>query len=175
MILAGSVDERGEFTIDCREAGDGEITAKLQGVKYTTNVEVESNGDGTYVCHYIVPIPGAYVLHVLFAGDNVPGSPFKVNITGTKEVSQCTVRGDALIKGGWVGRPMVFMVESGSSGSGLLVVRCQGPSRDCDVAAYDNKDGTYSVELFPIETGKSVCKDANYLYNTTIYQGKHIS
>ncbi|XP_028409338.1 filamin-C-like [Dendronephthya gigantea] len=153
-IKESKVDERGEFNIDCRDAGEGVITAKLQGVKYTTDVEVENKYDGTYDCHYLVPIPGAYVLHVLFDGENVPGSPFKVNITGHSEVSQCIVRGDALTKGGWVGRPMVFSVVSGSSGSGLLVVRCQGPSRDCDVAAYDNKDGTYSVEIYPTETGR---------------------
>lgn len=135
-------------------------------MKYTTDVEVVSKNDGTYDCHYIVPISGAYVLHVLFNGENVPGSPFKVNITGSHDVSQCIVRGDALSKGGWVGRPMVFSVVSGSSGSGLLVVRCQGPSRDCDVEAYDNKDGTYSVEISPTETGKSAL--TNFFFKITI-------
>ncbi|XP_046854366.1 filamin-A-like [Xenia sp. Carnegie-2017] len=148
------VNKPGEFTVDCRDAGEGLITSTLQGVQYTTMyVKVEDNGNGTYDCRYVASIPGTYALHVLFDGDNVPGSPFTVEIVGEPELSQCTVEGKALTTGGFVDEPIKLTVITGSSDTGVLAVRCDGPSKDCDANAQDNHNGTYTLIIHPTESG----------------------
>ena len=154
LLLVGDVNKLGEFTVDCSDAGEGIITSTLQGVQYTsTDVEVQDNGNGTYDCRYVASIPGTYALHVLFDGDNVPGSPFTVEIIGEPELPQCTVEGKALTTGGFVDEPIKLTVITGSSDTGVLAVRCEGPSKDCDANANDNRNGTYTLEIYPTESG----------------------
>lgn len=52
-----------------------------------------------------------------------------------------------------VGQAMGFNISSKDAGPGQLYVRCQGPSKDCDVTVFDNKDSTFQVQIFPMEVG----------------------
>ena len=52
-----------------------------------------------------------------------------------------------------MGQAMGFNINSKDAGPGQLYVRCQGPSKDCDVTVFDNKDSTYQVQIFPTEVG----------------------
>ena len=52
-----------------------------------------------------------------------------------------------------VGQAMGFNINSKDAGPGQLYVRCQGPSKDCDVTVFDNKDSTFQVQIFPTEVG----------------------
>ena len=63
--------------------------------------------------------------------------------------------GSMLKEGGsaTVGQAMGFNINSKDAGPGQLYVRCQGPSKDCDVTVFDNKDSTYQVQIFPTEVG----------------------
>lgn len=107
------------------------------------------------MCHYITPVPGAYVLTIRYDGVDIPGSPFKVSIQSSGDASRCTVEGAALSQGtgAFVGKPMGISISSHDAGPGQLHVRCEGPTRDCDVTVFDNRDSTYHVQILPTEVG----------------------
>ena len=157
LFTTGIVNEKADFKVDARGAGPGRLTSQLSGVKYNTDVEVRERPNGTYDCHYLVPVPGAYVLAVKWNGEHIDGSPFKVTVRQPEAspLSKLLVEGHALREGAgaFVGQPMGFAINSKDAGPGQLYVRCQGPSRDCDVNMFDNKDGTYQIQIHPSEIG----------------------
>ena len=95
LFLTGKVNEKIDFKVDARNAGRGKLTGKLTGVKYHTDVEVRDLKDGTYACHYLVPQPGAYVLSLMWNGQHIPDSPYKVTIKEAQvmKASSCLVEG----------------------------------------------------------------------------------
>lgn len=82
--------------VDARNAGRGKLTGKLKGVKYHTDVEVTDLKDGRYRCHYLVPQAGAYVLSLMWNGQHIPESPYKVTIRDAQvmKASSCFVEGE---------------------------------------------------------------------------------
>ena len=95
LFVTGKVNEKIDFMVDARKAGRGRLTGKLTGVKYHTDVEVIDLKDGTYACHYLVPQPGAYVLSLMWNGQHIPNSPYKVTIKEPQvmKASSCLVEG----------------------------------------------------------------------------------
>ncbi|KAJ7375521.1 hypothetical protein OS493_040672 [Desmophyllum pertusum] len=87
--------------VDARNAGRGKLTGKLKGVKYHTDVEVTDLKDGRYRCHYLVPQAGAYVLSLMWNGQHIPESPYKVTIRDAQvmKASSCFVEGNMLKEG----------------------------------------------------------------------------
>ncbi|RMX60911.1 hypothetical protein pdam_00003464 [Pocillopora damicornis] len=156
-IKGGMVNEKIDFMVDARTAGRGKLTGKLTGVKYHTDVEVIDLKDGRYACHYLVPQAGAYVLSLMWNGQHIPNSPYKVTIREAQAMSakSCFVEGSMLKEGAGatVGQAMGFSINSKDAGPGQLYVRCQGPTKDCDCTVFDNKDSTYQVQIFPSEVG----------------------
>ena len=52
-----------------------------------------------------------------------------------------------------MGKGMSFRINSKDAGPGELYVCCRGPTKDCDVTIFDNKDSSYQVQIFPTEVG----------------------
>ena len=94
----GIVNEKIDFMVDARNAGRGRLTGKLTGIKYHTEVEVNDLKDGRYACHYLVPQPGAYVLSLMWNGQHIPDSPYKVTIREAQVMkpNSCFVEGKKL-------------------------------------------------------------------------------
>lgn len=94
-LCTGMVNEKIDFMVDARTAGRGKLTGKLTGVKYHTDVEVIDLKDGRYACHYLVPQAGAYVLSLMWNGQHIPNSPYKVTIREAQAMSakSCFVEG----------------------------------------------------------------------------------
>lgn len=92
------VNEKIDFMADARNAGRGRLTGKLTGIKYHTDVEVNDLKDGRYACHYLVPQPGAYVLSLMWNGQHIPESPFKVTIREAQvmKANSCFVEGEKI-------------------------------------------------------------------------------
>lgn len=153
--MLGIINERCEFKVNTRRAGPGRLEASLSCKKYNANVDVEHVSDDTYVCYYITPVAGLYDLTVKYDGVHIPGSPFKALIQDLGDASRCMVEGAAIAQGAgvFVGQPMAISISSRDAGPGQLHVRCEGPTRDCDVTVFDNKDSTYHVQILPTEVG----------------------
>ena len=60
---------------------------------------------------------GAYLLSISWAGYQIPGSPFKVNVACCNDASKVTVTGAGL-DGGMLGQDMCFIVDTRRAGMG---------------------------------------------------------
>lgn len=61
-----------------------------QGKKDTVELILENKGDSVFRCTYRPMLEGPHTIHVLFAGQEIPKSPFIVNIA-EGEPSVCAV------------------------------------------------------------------------------------
>ncbi|XP_047122697.1 filamin-A isoform X1 [Hydra vulgaris] len=69
------------FTVDVVNAGSGTLMAGFEENKFVRNeIVCKYIGDGIYEVQYKIDKPGCYSLSVLWNGNNIPGSPFKVNV-----------------------------------------------------------------------------------------------
>jgi filamin len=78
-IEGGQPNQPSKFTINTRGAGQGGIGLSVVGPT-EPRVGCEDNQDGTLAVEYFPDSPGEYEIGVTFNEQNVPGSPFRVNI-----------------------------------------------------------------------------------------------
>lgn len=74
-------------------AGNGDVSVVIvdpQGKKDTVELILENKGDSVFRCTYRPVLEGPHKIHVLFAGQEIPKSPFIVNIA-EGEPSVCVV------------------------------------------------------------------------------------
>jgi len=120
-------------------------------------VEVLDNGDGTFDCVFVPEDEGRHDVDVLFGGEHVPGSPFKVKAKKPVEVDKikCQPKAD---KEPIVDEELVYAVDTrpteSAPGEGLLNGSLLTPSgAKKPVEVKDNNDGTYDVCCVPKEPG----------------------
>ena len=156
------------FSVDCTEAGTGELLVKADSPSKDdepSQLDTVDNHNNTYDGTYIPSTVGDHQLHVKWADQPVPGSPFtiKVQSDGTKEEmgttsdpSKCFILLEDLevMSTPFEHNQLVnFRVSTLNAGPGTLNVTSRGPSK-ADVVITDNKDGIYSVKFSPSEPGK---------------------
>lgn len=62
-------------------AGDvGVVIVDPQGRRDTVEVMLEDKGDSTFRCTYRPALQGTHLVHVTYAGAQIPRSPFTVNV-----------------------------------------------------------------------------------------------
>lgn len=64
-------------------AGNGDVSVVIvdpQGKKDTVELILENKGDSVFRCTYRPVLEGPHTIHVLFAGQEIPKSPYTVNI-----------------------------------------------------------------------------------------------
>lgn len=64
-------------------AGNGDISVVIvdpQGHTDTVELILENRGDAVFRCTYRPVMEGPHAIHVLFAGQEIPKSPYTVNI-----------------------------------------------------------------------------------------------
>ncbi|XP_021372143.1 filamin-A-like isoform X2 [Mizuhopecten yessoensis] len=161
VILTGrglkeaKVREEAEFVIDGSQAGPGVPEVTLSGVRAEINNRVVSLGNGRFHCTYTPIIPGAYLLHIVWNGRQLKGSPYKVNVIGAFFPHKVSVTGEGL-KGGILGRTSDVMIDVRKAGPGELTAACMGPSKIAYVELHDNKNGTFQLAIKPMEVGRHV-------------------
>ncbi|XP_017160660.1 filamin-C-like [Poecilia reticulata] len=78
------------FDIYTAGAGTGDISVVIvdpQGKKDTVELILENKGDSVFRCTYRPVLEGPHTIHVLFAGQEIPKSPFNVNIAEAPAVA----------------------------------------------------------------------------------------
>ena len=148
------------FTIISSELGlleKNALKVSVVGVQASAEVVVHDNNNGTYSVEYVCPTSGAYIASVSFYDQQIPGSPFKINVVPKPDASKCRAYGPALNKNTIhiSGTPMEFYVDTSEAGHGSMRVYVQGPSdyRPKIFVADDGK-GVYSIKFDAMKTGK---------------------
>lgn len=81
----GVVGQPTSFTIETRDAGPGTLKVCLHRVKDAFKIDLKSKDSKdvrTLIARYYPRKPGDYLISILWSEKHIPGSPFKVRITG---------------------------------------------------------------------------------------------
>lgn len=76
---SGVVNEKSEFTVNTRDAGYGGLGLSIEGPS-KAEINCVDNEDGTCTVDFVPTEPGDYTIHVRFADEEIPGSPFTCNV-----------------------------------------------------------------------------------------------
>ncbi|KAJ8249606.1 hypothetical protein COCON_G00228220, partial [Conger conger] len=147
------------FDIYTAGAGAGDVSVVIvdpQGKRDTVEIVLENKGDSTFRCTYRPVMEGAHTIHVTFAGQQIPKSPFTVNISEACNPSVCRATGRGLQpKGVRVKEVADFKVFTKGAGSGELKVSVKGPKGGEEpVKVRDVGDGVFECDYYPVTPGK---------------------
>lgn len=81
----GWVGKKSSFTIDTKSAGAGLLKVRLHGIKGAFKIEIapiDQKNRRTLLANYNPTQPGEYLITIKWCEIHVPGSPFRVKITG---------------------------------------------------------------------------------------------
>ncbi len=108
--------------------GEGELTVVAQSAQLNKSFSglVEQKDERNYSCSVDIPKATRCVMHVLWNGNHIQGSPFKVRVMNSPKPHMVKAYGPGL-ENGIVGQEGNFTVETGEGGAGTLAVRVHGP------------------------------------------------
>ncbi|XP_051548052.1 filamin-C [Myxocyprinus asiaticus] len=147
------------FDIYTAGAGAGNVSVVIvdpQNKNNTVEVLLENKGDNIFRCTYKPVQEGPHTIHVSFAGQPIPKSPFKVNISEASNANTCRASGRGLQpKGVRVKEVADFTVFTKGAGTGDLKVSVKGPGgAEVPVKVCDVGDGVYKCDYCPVKPGK---------------------
>ncbi|XP_061474310.1 filamin-B isoform X4 [Rhineura floridana] len=152
------------FTVDCTEAGEGDVSVGIKCDAHVVSEEEQDiefgiihNANDTFTVKYTPPAAGRYTIKVLFAGEEIPTSPFRVKVEPSHDASKVKAEGPGLSKTGVEnGKPTHFTVFTKGAGKAPLDVQFSGPMagdavKDLDII--DNYDYSHTVRYTPVQQG----------------------
>ena len=94
-----------EITVDTSEAGMGKLDTTIEGPnKFRPKVYTSEGVNGLYSIKFQAINPGKYSVQLLWSGEVIPGSPFKVKVHQAPDASKVKAYGSGL-EDGYVGTP----------------------------------------------------------------------
>lgn len=147
------VTQTGDFKVDTRSAGSGDLKVTVKGPKGLEEpVKQVSSQDGVFSYEYHPKGTGNYTVSITWAGQHIPKSPFEVTVGPAPGPQQIRAWGPGL-EGGTVGKPAAFVVESLGDDVGVLGFAIEGPS-EAKIECEDQNDGSCNVCYWPTEPGE---------------------
>ena len=77
------MDRPAEFTVETKGAGAGGLSLAIEGPS-EAKLTCKDHGDGTCSVKYTPVEPGDYEIHIKFADEHIPGSPFNAKVCQRK-------------------------------------------------------------------------------------------
>uniref|UniRef100_A0A0P4W1N3 Calponin-homology (CH) domain-containing protein n=3 Tax=Scylla TaxID=6760 RepID=A0A0P4W1N3_SCYOL len=145
------VKDVADFRVYTEGAGEGNVEVKVigpGGVHET--IKTKQIDAYTFEYTYQPKKEGRYIVMVSYGGQEIPKSPFEVNIGPYKE-TRIRAYGPGL-KGGVVGYPALFTAETNGE-VGTLGFSIEGPSQ-AKIECNDNGDGSADVRYYPTVKGE---------------------
>ncbi|XP_037604615.1 filamin-B [Sebastes umbrosus] len=162
------VNQEQQFMVDTKGAGGqgrlevAVLSPSQQAVK--CKMEPQPGKADVSLVRYTPTEEGVHAVNVSYDGHPVPGSPFPVDAQLPPDPSKVKASGPGL-KGGLVGNPAEFTIDTKGAGTGGLGLTVEGPT-EAKIECSDNGDGTCSVSYLPTEPG-------DYLVNI-LFEEVHI-
>ncbi|XP_075880927.1 filamin B a isoform X2 [Nelusetta ayraudi] len=147
------VKQDGDFKVDTKNAGSGELKVVVKGPKGTEEpVKQLSSQDGVFYYQYHPTSTGKYTVSITWGGTHIQKSPFEVSV-GPEAGPQLIRAWGPGLEGGVVGKPAIFVVESVGTDVGVLGFAIEGPSQ-AKIECEDQNDGSCDVCYWPTEPGE---------------------
>jgi len=158
-----------DFDIITAGAGKGQVLVNISSPSgKVMAARVEETIDG-YAAKFTALEAGPHTVNVMFAGQPVPHSPFRVLAIKDAAAAPPPAIGDpSKVKAfgpglttGKANAPANFTVDTREAGPGGLGLTIEGPS-EAKIECFDKGDGTCDVRYWPTEPGEYMI---NILYN----------
>ncbi|XP_076028123.1 filamin B a isoform X2 [Genypterus blacodes] len=147
------VRQVGDFKVDTRNAGSGDLKVLVKGPKGAEEpVRQVSSQDGVFSYEFLPKAPGKHTVSLTWGGQHIPKSPFEVGV-GPEAGPQLIRAWGPGLEGGIVGKPAAFVVESVGPDVGVLGFAIEGPSQ-AKIECVDQDDGSCDVRYWPMEAGE---------------------
>ncbi|CRL07144.1 CLUMA_CG020139, isoform A [Clunio marinus] len=172
-LEGGVMNQKAKFTVTTREAGIGGLSFAIEGPS-EAKMSCVDNRDGSCDVEFLPTEPGEYDITIKFAEKHIPGSPFKVFITGS---SQQVPTGDfrsVKLYGPAVetlhvyeGIPASFFINVSDAGAGLIGVEMTS-SEGGAVENYEVEergDGNYMVTFIPPKQNTTITAKVSFAKN----------
>ena len=139
-LEGGITQQWAEFTLDTSKAGNGDLNMSIEG-PCEAKVQVDEQGEGIAEVKFLPEEPGEYKVHVTFADEAIPGSPFTPVFELCTDASKVKAEGPGLERHGVrVGDPAEFVVDATSGGPGALDVNIEGPGGQQEATGYQPQE-----------------------------------
>ncbi|XP_067205883.1 filamin-A isoform X3 [Linepithema humile] len=154
----GIVNKTNRFTVETKEAGNGGLGLSITG-DGEVKAEAKDNYDGSCTVEYVPTEPGDYEIGIKFAEQNIPGSPFKVEVISDSEAKNVIAYGPGLqpemVR---EGVPAKFTVDTSKCAKAAqLDVRLSTDKGQAQKPQIKSKgDGLYEVTYQPPPAGSNV-------------------
>lgn len=149
------VGQQTHIDINTAGAGAGQVEVIIldpEGKPNTCPCRLRKMSDEKYKCEYVPESPGLHSISVLFAGKQIPKSPFGVNVEPFKDPRKVKITGRGLQSSGLrVGDLAQFQVSIDGAGKGELVAKMIDP---------DGKEHKVNVKQSP---DNSLVFDCDYV------------
>ncbi|CAF3895693.1 unnamed protein product, partial [Adineta steineri] len=143
------------FTVDCKEAGPGDISIALTDTKnQDVPFTIDDKQDGTFEIAYTPKSPGVHCISVLFGENEIPISPLKVNVEPAVDVSKIRVEGLETMP--IVGQPAQVTLNTLAAGTlpaNLIHARIVGPKGSTEEAIVTPAPQGYNLRFNVPEPG----------------------
>ncbi|XP_069142482.1 filamin-A-like isoform X9 [Argopecten irradians] len=144
------------FTVDTTEAGEAplEVTyTDSQGNKRPADIQPVS--EGKVNATYYPQEEGKCKVEVKYADQQVPGSPFAMQVQPTCDASRVMVTGSGVGPNVHASKPVTFTIDTSQAGMGDLEVTIMRPDGSfITPVVQDNGDGTFTVSYIPDDLGQ---------------------
>jgi len=140
-----------DLDFDTSEAGGGLLDTSCVG-KQAGNVPitVKPLGEDKYRISFIPPQPDSYELTIKWGGEQVKGSPFKIDLLQSvaKNVKLLSLPSTSVKSG----EPLAMVFDTSKAGKGVLEATCNGKKTDevpCSVIANNDDNHRFAVSFTP--------------------------
>ncbi|XP_021916472.1 filamin-A isoform X3 [Zootermopsis nevadensis] len=143
-----SKGQRAQFTIDTRHAGSAPLDVQVLDANCNNiDVNVRSNGDGTYTAEYIPKTGSRHTVQVNYGGVATHNSPHRVFVSEPANAAQVHIFGPGVEKGVKCNTETHFNIDCRDAGQGdIQIALTNEKGTDVPLAVTDNEDGTFTVD-----------------------------
>jgi filamin len=150
-LEGGVAGQQCRFTVITRDAGPGGLAVAVEGPA-RAEIQCHDNGDGSCDITWFPVEAGEYTVHIRFADEAIPGSPFKVFVLPEDEGQAMSMESfrEQVLR---VGQQASFAVQMKGK-KGKITSTVTSPSGvliDCTAVMLE--EGNYAVRFVPRELG----------------------
>ena len=150
---AVQVGEWNTLFISTEGAGQGELTVNIEGDygSEKSQVAITPVGEDKHRLKFMLPNAGSYHIHILWGGEDIPGSPFVVQCFQQPQFTVSEIPTEVQL-----GKPVQFTVTSkGTTVEGKLTVMARSSHHGTIAGKVSKKGGMgYTCTIRPGEAGK---------------------